>query len=355
MYRAARHGLLPRGLWGLFYARVHDGDFHFGGFAIPPRALPMPLRFFVNGIEATVAPRVEDDPTIRMIVERFGLPREPEVYAFGATLAMKRLGNARTLRIEFRPGAARELAPYQDWHVPLDTGLQPDTARRVRVAATADAVMFETLGLSSARAIRLALHDYFQRDYADCVAILDWGCGCGRVARFITEEAPGRLVGIDIDPDNIGWCKENIPHAQFHAIGLNPPTALAAETFDLIYGISVFTHLSEADQNLWLAELHRLARPGAAVLMSIHGEIAFCRADGDFHRFLGLQEGGFHIYGVCHDLDEVVPAAKATAYYKNVFHSRRYIYEQWGRFFEIIDVIDAVVAGHQDLVIMRRR
>jgi hypothetical protein len=38
-----------------------------------------------------------------------------------------------------------------------------------------------------------------------------------------------------------------------------------------------------------------------------------------------------------------------------VFHSRRYIYEHWRRYFEIVDVIDAAVAGYQDLVVMRRR
>ncbi len=46
---------------------------------------------------------------------------------------------------------------------------------------------------------------------------------------------------------------------------------------------------------------------------------------------------------------------KETDYYKNVFHSRRYIYERWSRYFEILDVIDAAFAGYQDLVIMRRR
>jgi SAM-dependent methyltransferase len=355
IYRVARHGLLPRGLWSLYYVRVRDGDFRFGGFAIPPRALPMPLRFFVNEIEASVTPYAEEDPTTPLIAARLGLPGSLDSYAFSATIPLAQLNGARTLRVEFRPGAAHEIAPYQDWHVPLETGLQAETKQRVRVAAIADAALFEATGLSAAETIRRALHEYFERDYVDCAAILDWGCGCGRVARFITEEAPDKLVGIDIDPDNIAWCARNIPHAQFHPIGLNPPTALASQAFDLVYGISVFTHLAEADQDLWLSELQRLTRPGAAVLMSIHGEIAFCRSDGDFHRFLDLQERGFQTYGVCNDLDEVVPEAKAMAYYKNVFHSRRYIYERWSRFFEIIDVIDATFSGHQDLVIMRRR
>ena len=355
IYRTARNALIPSGLWGLFYVRVEAGELRFGGFAIPPRALPMPLRFFVDGIEATLVTRVEKDPSTPLIAARFGLPGSSQQYEFHAVLPMERLGDAHTLRMEFRPGSGRELAPYQDWHVPLAIGLQADTARRVRVARTEDATMFEAMGLSAKCALSRALGEYFGRALADCGAILDWGCGCGRVARFVAEEAPDKLVGIDIDPDNIGWCAQNIPHAQFHPIGLNPPTSLPASSFDLVYGISVFTHLSEADQDLWLAELHRLTQPGAAVLMSIHGEIAFMRSDSDYDRFLDLQKRGFHVYGICDDLDEAVPEVKAKAYYKNVFHSRRYIYERWSRFFEVLDVIDAALGGHQDLVIMRRR
>jgi len=152
-----------------------------------------------------------------------------------------------------------------------------------------------------------------------------------------------------------GWRAWGAVHADFERALADPPTRLAAESFDLIYGISVFTHLSQADQDRWLEELQRLTKPGAAVLVSVQSEIAFFRADSDLQRFLGLEKNGYHIYGRCPDLDEVMPEMKQTEYYKNVFHSRRYIYEHWSRYFEILDVIDAVIAGHQDLVIMRHR
>ncbi|MCA1657735.1 MAG: class I SAM-dependent methyltransferase, partial [Verrucomicrobiaceae bacterium] len=110
----------------------------------------------------------------------------------------------------------------------------------------------------------------------------------------------------------------------FARLDLHPPTPFADGSFDLVHGISVFTHLSEADQDRWLAELQRITEPGGAVLMSIQGEIAFLRVDGDFQRFLALEQTGFHVYGRCPDLDEVLPQMKESDYYKNVFHSRRY-------------------------------
>lgn len=353
-YRIARNALLAHGLWTLWLAREENGDLLFDGWAIPPRDLPMQLRFFVNGIECAVLEQPAD-PAVETVVHRYGLHRDSTQYAFRCVVPIDRLGHAENLRVEFRPGSGRELSPYQDWYLRLTPGLQANPERRVRTAGIADSILFESLGLTDSLRLRRALQEYFERDFADCQAILDWGCGCARVARFVTELAPGKLTGIDIDPDNIQWCQENIPQAEFAPIGLHPPTRFASENFDLVYGISVFTHLSEMDQDRWLTELQRITKPGAAVLMSIQGEIAFLRADGDFQRFLALEQTGLHVYGRCPDLDDVLPEMKESGYYQNVFHSRRYIYEHWLRYFEIVDVIDAAFAGYQDLVVMRRR
>jgi SAM-dependent methyltransferase len=353
-YRIARNQLLGGGLWILWLAREENGDLVFHGWAIPPDDLPMPLRFFVNGIECPIVERPAD-PAVDTVVERYGLSGDATRYNFRCAMPMSRLGNAETLRVEFRPGSGRALSPYQDWYLRLTPGLQAEPERRVRTAGTADPILFESLGLTDCLTLRRALQDYFERDYADYAAILDWGCGCARVARFVGELAPRKLTGVYIDPDNIDWCKKNIAAAEFARIDLDPPLPFADGSFDLVYGISVFTHLSETDQDRWLAELQRITKPGAAVLMSIQAEIAFLRADGDFQRFLALEQTGFHVYGRCPDLDEVLPEVKKTDYYKNVFHSRRYIYQHWNRYFEIVDVIDGAIAGYQDLVVMRRR
>ena len=43
------------------------------------------------------------------------------------------------------------------------------------------------------------------------------------------------------------------------------------ETFDLIYAISVFTHLTEELGRAWIAELRRLLRPGGLLMFTVHG------------------------------------------------------------------------------------
>ena len=45
--------------------------------------------------------------------------------------------------------------------------------------------------------------------------------------------------------------------------------------FDLIYAVSVFTHLDLDLGRRWLADLHRILKPGGLLLFSVHGEAAW--------------------------------------------------------------------------------
>ncbi|MEO6363550.1 MAG: UDP-N-acetylglucosamine 2-epimerase, partial [Caldimonas sp.] len=102
---------------------------------------------------------------------------------------------------------------------------------------------------------------------------LDFGSGCGRVARHLLR--PGALerfglpalayTGVDVDRRQIAWAARHLP-GRFEVIPAAPPTGLAGEAFDVVFTISVFTHLDEAAQNGWLAELSRLLRPGGLLL-----------------------------------------------------------------------------------------
>ncbi|HAD11462.1 MAG TPA: class I SAM-dependent methyltransferase [Saprospirales bacterium] len=105
--------------------------------------------------------------------------------------------------------------------------------------------------------------------------LLDWGCGPARVIRHFPEMlGQGASVhGTDYNATTIEWCKGHIPGIQFAQNQLNPPTEYANDQFDFIYGISIFTHLSEANHQAWFSELMRICRPGGLVLLTTHGEI----------------------------------------------------------------------------------
>jgi 2-polyprenyl-3-methyl-5-hydroxy-6-metoxy-1,4-benzoquinol methylase len=109
-------------------------------------------------------------------------------------------------------------------------------------------------------------------DIGSLSTILDFGCGCGRVIRHLHAIAGAELHGSDYNRQPIDWCKRKLHIAEFEVNGLLPPLVYEKERFDLIYALSVFTHLPESLQLAWMSELSRILRPGGHLLMTTHGE-----------------------------------------------------------------------------------
>ena len=102
--------------------------------------------------------------------------------------------------------------------------------------------------------------------------MLDFGCGSGRTIRSINPKGHDRVMGIDIDQTAIRWCQSNLPGYQFEHVEPDPPTSLPAGYFDLIYAISVFTHLNKEMQFSWLSEIDRLLAPNGIFIASLDGD-----------------------------------------------------------------------------------
>src|SRR2546426_707916 len=90
--------------------------------------------------------------------------------------------------------------------------------------------------------------------------ILDFGCGPGRfLLAFQPELEPHqRLFGCDVCETCCRWCQENIGFATVERNGIEPPLPYADGQFDLVYSLSVFTHLRLDLQFRWAWELHRI-------------------------------------------------------------------------------------------------
>jgi SAM-dependent methyltransferase len=109
-------------------------------------------------------------------------------------------------------------------------------------------------------------------DIAAARSILDFGCGCGRVLRNWSKLGRPEIHGCDYNPAHVAWCREAFPFARFEVNGLTPPLSYPDQTFDLIYTISVFTHLPVEQHRPWMVELQRVLRPGGALLLTFHSE-----------------------------------------------------------------------------------
>jgi SAM-dependent methyltransferase len=114
--------------------------------------------------------------------------------------------------------------------------------------------------------------------------VLDVGSGIGRTARWLTPYlTEGSYEGFDINPGSVAWCKQEItsryPNFRFTHLDLfnaayNPNGQLRAEEltfpyadgeFDVVCLFSVFTHLMPADLERYLAESHRVLKPGGRI------------------------------------------------------------------------------------------
>jgi SAM-dependent methyltransferase len=102
--------------------------------------------------------------------------------------------------------------------------------------------------------------------------VLDFGCGAGRTLRhFRAEAASGEFWGVDIDATSIDLLRETVC-PPFHVLRSDylPPLELESASFDLVWSISVFTHLTDSSIP-WLLELHRLLKPGGVLIATYMG------------------------------------------------------------------------------------
>ncbi len=101
---------------------------------------------------------------------------------------------------------------------------------------------------------------------------LDFGCGYGRVARFLRAGLPEATVwAADRDPDGVAFCAAQLGCRAL--AGLPAPGSM-----DLIWLGSVFTHLPIAQAEALLDRLLAALRPNGLLVFSIQGRYAHLRA-----------------------------------------------------------------------------
>lgn len=102
--------------------------------------------------------------------------------------------------------------------------------------------------------------------------VLDFGCSSGRALRPIAAWRPDlECLGCDPNVEAVRWAAEHLPMARFFPSPIDPPLELADASVDVAYAISIWSHFAAAPALRWLAEMHRVIRPGGALLLTTHG------------------------------------------------------------------------------------
>lgn len=221
--------------------------------------------------------------------------------------------------------------------------------------------------LSSGRAVADDLRDAVERTGhapAEFERVLELGCGTGRVMLQARRWFPG-VVGCDVDEAAIAWGSQH--DRGFFANPYSPPLPFGDDEFDLLYAISVFTHLPSEAQHPWLAEVARVLRPGGLALITTQGPyfhwLMRCgTALGVRANMLEqlrtppfVEDAGFLYYS--YDTSRIDPANPIASHgdYGLAFHSPAFIREHWSRHFDVLAVEEQAINHGHDLAILRKR
>jgi SAM-dependent methyltransferase len=220
----------------------------------------------------------------------------------------------------------------------------PPARLRAQVGpAHADASYFLDSGRQHADLIRdLLREDGTSVEEVD--ALLDWGCGCGRVLRQWVGLPATRVAGCDIDSRMIDWCVRNLPFADVAVTGMSPPLPYGDEEFELVYAFSVFTHLTEPLQHQWIAECRRVVRPGGYLLISTLGE--------HYATLDRLTMSELESFGSGNVV--VLYQRSAGTSLCSAYHPPQYVRERLGTGFDYVSFRPAGDAGRHDLHLFRK-
>lgn len=245
----------------------------------------------------------------------------------------------------------------------LDAGLLiapiPATANIGRVSGPASGRdQYLAGGLTTFLQLNAITNGYFDRSIFDFPSVVDWGVGCARVMRHFFE-APdvGRnpaqsVLGLDIDNENLVWCRDNMKgQGRYELLGLDG-FPIESQSVDLLYGISVLTHLTEFHQHLWLSEIARVMKPGGCVILTIHGE-ATTYGSYALGGVTGFMVPFVDKFGFFDGIPDGAIGSDRDTYYRSTYHSRGYIRANWSRYLEVLDIIPAANAFRQDFVVLK--
>jgi SAM-dependent methyltransferase len=109
------------------------------------------------------------------------------------------------------------------------------------------------------------------RTFDDIERWLDFGCGYGRVVRFLVDRVPAERIFVsDVLREGVDFCSSEFgvrpvySHAELDGVRLG--------SFNFIYAISVITHLKEHNSIAFLRLLGESLTDGGVALFTTHGQ-----------------------------------------------------------------------------------
>lgn len=247
-------------------------------------------------------------------------------------LKEKRLFYRQMRRMAGRPLLEPHPGPVQSRELALATSAM--NAKDIDRMTDPD-IYFE----SAYRWMRLSIEalEKLQFNLKNLTAVLEFGCGSARLLRLLRCLADVKLIGTDINPMCVEWCRRNIKGVEFHPNQAQPPLPSAKDaSIDLIIACSVFTHIPLDLQKPWLLELRRILRPGGIFLCTVLGESYVEKMLSQKDRE-HLANVGFFELGPDH---EAVSLSSRHTGQDDVFQTRAQVLKSFGAVFDILAYLE---------------
>ncbi|MFE1312575.1 class I SAM-dependent methyltransferase [Streptomyces sp. NPDC058755] len=100
-------------------------------------------------------------------------------------------------------------------------------------------------------------------------AILDYGCGYGRIMKELEQGGFGNLTGVDASPGMINRARRLHPTLRFAALDAPPASPYPDAGFDVVLLFAVLTCVpGDEAQHRLIGELNRVLKPGGILYVS---------------------------------------------------------------------------------------
>ena len=126
------------------------------------------------------------------------------------------------------------------------------------------------------------------RTLMDCAQVLEFASGHGRFTRHLVKALGAERVTVsDVVPGAVAFSSMNFGVQGF--VSTSRPAELTwPARYDLVFVLSLFSHLPRATWGAWLGRLWEAVAPGGVLVFTTHGDFAARRAGVE------LDESGFH-------------------------------------------------------------
>lgn len=124
-------------------------------------------------------------------------------------------------------------------------------------------------------------------------SVLEFAAGFGRFTRHLARVLPDRVTCADVLPGSIDFLRDQFGVKTMLSTH-NPASMVFPAQFDLVFVLSMFTHLPASRWQPWLRSLAAAVKPGGLLVFSVCNEAAARDIGLDFDRhgthFIGTSE-----------------------------------------------------------------